>query len=234
MISSTSTAASSKSSKPRKPYYKPTQNGGKKADGTWDKRTKIGREALAREKELAANKAKAEEKKVDLAGYEGKLRKDGLPDKRTEDGKLWHDTHKVAQQAVSSSLSSSQYSGYDGPKTKSGAPDMRFSAAKAYVASQSTSLSTSFAKSTSSYSGYTGPMTKSGAPDMRFSEAKAYVASSSSTSFSMGGGGGSSSYKAPASISSSSSFASYSGPVTKSGAPDMRTTAGKAWAASNK
>lgn len=96
VISSTSTAASSKSSKPKKPYYKPTQNGGKKANGEWDARTKIGREAIAREKEQAANKAQAEEKKVDLAGYDGKLRKDGLPDKRTKDGKDWHNAHNIA------------------------------------------------------------------------------------------------------------------------------------------
>ena len=134
-----------------------------------------------------------------------------------------------------SSAIQSVSSSYNGKVTKTGAPDMRTSAAKAYVASQGSTytFAGSSKPATPSYSGYTGPMTKTGAPDMRYSAAKSYVASYTPSASSFYGGGGGSSYTA-ASSSSSSSYASYSGPTTRSGAPDMRTTAGKAWAAANK
>ena len=90
---------------------------------------------------------------------------------------------------------------------------------------------------------YTGKVTKSGAPDMRTSEAKAWAASNTSSySYSAGSSNtvSTSSYTSSAITSSGntggggSSLSGYTGRLTAAGLPDMRTTAGKAWAAANK
>jgi len=56
-------------------------------------------------------------------------------------------------------------------------------------------------------------MTASGEPDYRYKEAKEWKAS----------------HYGGSSASSSSGASTYTGRVTASGAPDMRTTAGKQW-----
>lgn len=68
----------------------------------------------AKEEEQARNREVAEEKKIDLSDYEGRVTKKGLPDQRFAKGKEWLDT-KVEECIAN----------YSGPVTKSGAPDKR-------------------------------------------------------------------------------------------------------------
>jgi len=134
-------------------------------------------------------------------------------------------------------MASSSYAGYTGKTTLSGAPDMRTSAAKAYIASLP-SVSVSAVSNSGGSSSYGGGSSSSINTYSFGGGSSSYGAGSSSY-----GGGGSSSYGGGSSTSygggSSSSggggsLSGYTGRVTASGRPDMRTTAGKAWAAANK
>ncbi len=203
-------------------------------DGTRDQRVKNDREAVEK---YFAGKPKQSSTTKDFQGYSGKKTAEGRPDMRTNEGKSYMNN--------SNNNSSSLYSG---KITKSGNPDMRTNEAKSYISNQPSSYKppqSTYQNTSSASSSYTGKVTKSGNPDMRTNAAKDYVhnTSSYSISSSLGGGGGNSYSYGSGGGGGSSSYSSgggggglsgYSGRVTASGRPDMRTSAGKAWAASNK
>jgi hypothetical protein len=228
----------------RKENYKPSRHCDRRKDGELDKRTKTYKDQQKSISSASSSvKAPTTQEETKSSGRwkpseHGGLKKDGTPDLRCSApaNPFVAPKQVIVVKAPVAQVSSSMYSG---PTTKAGAPDMRTSQAKAYVAA----LNTSTSLSSSSYSGYTGKLTASGNPDMRTSAAKAYVAAQPSYSSSSYKAPSNSSYTAPSYSSytaPSSSYggggglSGYTGRVTASGAPDMRTTAGKAWAASNK
>jgi len=136
-----------------------------------------------------------------------------MPDKRTTQGKQWYaeQQHSAPKASISTVSSVSSYGASSAPSyvaKKDGTPDMRYNASKAYVASYSGGSSSSYSAPSYSAPSYSVP---------------SYSAPSYSAP----------SYSAP-SVSSGGSLAGYTGRVTAAGLPDMRTNAGKAWAAANK
>ncbi len=66
-------------------------------------RTKLGREGLAREQQQKECKAKAAAAGVNLSGFSGKLRLDGMPDGRTKEGKEYYKAKATIPVSASSS-----------------------------------------------------------------------------------------------------------------------------------
>ena len=66
-------------------------------------RTKLGREGLAREQQQKECKAKAAATGVNLSGFVGKLRLDGMPDGRTKKGKEYYRAMETIRLSASSS-----------------------------------------------------------------------------------------------------------------------------------
>ena len=182
----------------------------------------------------------------------GPLKKDGTPDMR-------YSVNKSPESSSGSSSSNKPTPAKittTGPVKKDGTPDMRFTANK-NTGSSTRSGSYGSGSSTSSSVGLSnatpGPLKKDGTPDMRYSVNKNFVSSSassyskssrssgssssSSRSSYSGYAGGISSYSSGSSFTGGSrsssaggSSSSYCpGPLTKSGAPDMRFSVNKAY-----